>query len=241
MSKTRKSTQQASPWAPAQPALQQVISDAQSMYQSGGFRNDPYQGPRVAGFSPQTEAALGSFEQGLGLQQPSIAAIEGLLSEDQMYRDFDTIRGTVADNVKAQLGSTFSGGSVNSSLAQDAYTRAMTEALAGVEYGAYGDAQQRRLAALGLAPEVANMGRGALGAGVMRDQQAQREIDAQRELYDEEQNADLLALQKYASIAGSMGGMGGTTTGREKVPWTDTLVSIGKAASGIGGFWEAVF
>lgn len=241
MSKSRTTTQEASPWAPAQPALQEVITGAQNLYASGGFGRTPYQGNRVAGFSDQTERALGSFDRGLDLQDPSIAAIEGILSDDQMYRDFDTIKGVVADDVKAALGSTFSGGSINSSLAGDTYTRALTEALAAQEYGAYSDAQNRKLSALGLAPSIAGMGRGALGAGVMRDQLAQRQIDADMALYDETQNTDLRALQDYASIAGTVGGMGGSSSKTEPVSLFETLSGIGKAASGIGGFWEAVF
>lgn len=241
MGKSRTTTQEASPWAPAQPALEQIINDAQQVYEGGGFDRTPYQGERVAGFSDQTERALGSFDKGLGLQDPSIQAIEGILSDDNTYRDFDTIKGVVSDDVKAALGSTFRGGSINSSLAGDTYTRALTEALAKQEFGAYNDAQNRKLSALGLAPSIAGMGTGALGAGVMRDQLAQRKIDADMALYTETQNQDMRALQDYASIAGNIGGMGGNSSKTEPVSFAETLMGLGMAASGIGGFWSAVF
>lgn len=112
-----------------------------------------------------------------------------MTSMDQTYRDFDTIRGSVADQTKAALGGTFAGGGLESGLAQQTYAQGLGNALANVEYGAYNDAQNRRLAAMGFAPQLQGMGQAAndyltegrglraqsnLAAGDYRDQ---RDID----------------------------------------------------------------
>lgn len=269
MSKDQTTTAVAQPWKPAQQDLQNVLTEVQNLYygapiagtpaprQGGGFFGgfggrgqytgergpsgmpQAYTGDRVAGFSPQTIAALQALETGSGLADPSIANLTQLMSGDNMYRDFDTIRGMVADDVKSQLGSTFSGGAVNSSLAQDTYTRALGEALAGVEYGAYNDAQNRRLSAIGMAPSIAGLQmdeeKAALVGGSIYDDMAQRELDAEMAEYRELENQDLNALKEYANIAMGVGGMGGTKSETQPVSIFSGLGGVGDFASGIGG------
>ena len=235
MGKNRTTTTKAEPWKEARPALRQVIGETQSLYDRGGMAPAPYTGERVAGLSGATEGALGRLEGGSSVTPMSIEALSSILDPEQLALR----KNVIADDVKSQLGSTFSGGSINSGLAQDTYTRAMTEAMAGADYDA-------TLNALRLAPSIAGMERsdmtGALGAGRIRDEYAQRGIDADMAQYYEGENQDLNALRQYASIAGTMGGQGGTSTSTEPVGFFDTILpGIGKAASGIGGFWEAVF
>lgn len=237
MSKKQTTTQQTNPWSQAVPLLKDAMSGVQ---QAGieGFRVNPYEGPRVAQYSPETMAginALGATANNPLTPASSNALLSNLNMQDT-YRDFDTIRGTVGDNVKSQLASTFAGGGINSGLAQDTYSRALGEALAGVEYGAYGDAKARQMQALGLAPTIAGMGRADAGAqltaGGMLDQQNQANIGADMARYYEGENADMDALKKYSALAGTFGGMGGTSTGTEKNPWE--LSDYGTAASTIG-------
>lgn len=230
------------PWGPAAGRLEDVLNRTQDSFESGTLAPPVYRGNRVAGFSPQTEAALGALGRGSGLAAPSISNLTSIMDDGGMYRDFDRIRSNVADRTKAELASVFAGGGINSSLAQDTYTRAMGDALANVEYGAYNDAQNRRLSALGLAPSISAMQgaeeKAALGAGVMRDDLAQRRIDADMDRFNEGQDQDYEALRRYASIAMGAGGMGGTATTPTSF-WNETLPGMGKFASGIGGLIEA--
>jgi hypothetical protein len=175
--------------------------------------------------------ALGNVQ---GMTPQISTAFNDMLSGNQMYRDFDTIRSNVADRTKAALASTFSGGGVNSGLAQDTYTRAIGGALADVEYGAYGDAQNRRLAALGLAPAMQGLDMTAAGArltgGGLMDDLAQRRIDADMARYYEGEDADMNALMRYSGLVQGIGGMGGQNAVRTPTSMTDW----GNMASGFG-------
>lgn len=237
MSKKQTTTQKVSPWAGAVP----LINDAMGAVQNagvGGFTVDPYQGPRVAQYSPTTMAGIDALANS-GMSGVTPAAQSALMSNLNMndtYRDFDTIRGTVGDNVKAQLASTFAGGGLNSGLAQDTYARALGEALAGVEYGAYNDAKSRQMQALGLAPQVAGLSRADAGAqltaGGMLDQLAQQNINADMAKYYEGENANMDALKQYSALASGFGGLG--STGASTQPTGNNIFSAG--ATGLGAY-----
>lgn len=234
MGKRSTQTTKSEPWAGAQPLLYSAMGAVKNAGVDG-FRVDPYEGPRVAQYSPMTMGGIDALAAS-GNNPVTPAAQSALLSNLNMedtYRDFDTIRGTVGDNVKAQLASTFAGGGINSGMAQDTYTRAMSEALAGVEYGAYNDAKARQIQALGMSPTIGGMGRADAGAqitaGGMLDDLAQRNIMGDMQQYYEGANADIDALQKYSALAGQFGGMGGTSSGSGRSP-----MDIGGAMGGIG-------
>lgn len=161
-----KQTATTQPWKPARGSLQRNLNDARTLYESGGFRTDPFMGERVSPYSALTMGGI-NWLGNMGGQSPALrASMDGMIADGggrygsqaltemldggNMYRDFDTIRKTVGDQTQARLAGVFAGGGINSSLAQDTYARGLGEALAGVEYGAYNDAQNRRLAALGI-------------------------------------------------------------------------------------------
>lgn len=244
MGKSRSRTTQTTqmePWSGAQPLLQDIASQAQGMGVDG-FRVDPYQGVRVAALSPTT---MGGIDRLAGTADNQITpAVESayldMIQDDAgVYRDFDVIRDRVADDVQQNLSGMFSGGGLNSGLAQDTFGRAMAEGIAGVEYGAYNDAQNRRLGALGMAPTIAGLGRGdaaaMLTAGGILDDHAQREIAGDMSRYYEEENADMAALRDYAGIGMGLGGLGGTNsmTGPGRSPLS-TIAGAG--AQGLGTY-----
>lgn len=233
MSKKSKSTQESTPYGPAQPLIRDAIGQIEGMGVEG-FTPAVYTGQRVAPMSTQTMSGINNMGA-LSSPQTSQAANAAVLSNlnmDDTYRNFDLINESVADSVKSNLATTFAGGGINSGLAQDTYTRALTEALAGVEYGAYNDAKNRQMTAIPMAADLTSM---SLGAGQLLDQQSQREIDADMAQFYEEGNADIAAIEKYAQLAGMMGGMGGTTTGTSRTPIN--IADVGRFASGIGGFF----
>lgn len=263
-----KQTSTMQPWKPARGALRRNLNDARTLYEGGGFRTDPYQGERVSPYSALTMGGI-NWLGNIGGQTPGQrAAMDGMVADGggryssdaltemldggAMYRDFDTIRKTVGDQTQARLAGVFAGGGINSSLAQDTYARGLGEALAGVEYGAYGDqqnrrlaalgidasgfdnAQNRRLSALGMAPAMQGMDMRAAGArltgGGLLDDMAQRRIDADMARYYEGEDADMNALMRYSALVQGIAGMGGNQTAKTGLPIGD----LGNLLSGAG-------
>lgn len=243
MSKKQTTTQNISPWAGAKPILEDAVQQTMNMGVSG-FRVDPYQGQRVAQYSPTTMGGIDALAAtaNSGITPAAQNAWMSNLNMEDTYRDFDTIRGTVGDNVKAQLASTFAGGGLNSGLAQDTYSRALGEALAGVEYGAYGDAKARQMQALGMAPTIAGLGRADAGAqltaGGMMDDLAQRNITADMQRYYEGENADIDALKQYSALASGFGGLGksGSESGKSPMDVGGILGGGGALLYGLSAF-----
>ncbi|MGB7318067.1 MAG: hypothetical protein WBC85_08890 [Planktotalea sp.] len=237
MSKKQKTTTTASPWVAAQPLLTDIIGKAQGMG-TDGFKIDPFAGPRVADLSPETMSGISALSAGSPITGAAEGAVLSNLNMDETYRNFDTIRDTTADSVKANLASTCAGGGLNSGLAQDTYTRALTESLGGLEFGAYNDAKNRQLQAAGLAPSIGAMGRADAGAqlaaGGILDDHAQRNIDADMQFDTEKKTTDIDALERYARLGMGLGGMGASGTSTEPVPLKDSLKNAGTIASGIG-------
>ena len=238
MSKNQTTTQNIAPWRGAQPIINDAIAQVQGAGVPG-FRVNPYTGPRVAEYSPMTMGGLNALAAtgGSGITPAANEALLSNLGMEDTYRDFDVIRDTVADNVKANLATTFAGGGINSGLAQDTYSRAMTEALANVEYGAYNDARARQMQALGLAPSVAGLARADAGAqltaGGMLDDLRQRQIDADMAQYYEEENADMDALRQYSALASGFGGLG--STGATTAPTGNNIFAAGSTGLGTYG------
>ena len=220
-SKTTTQVEKADPWAPTQLPLNHAIHTASNMYGGGDVRVDPYEGTRVAPMSDQTMRGLGALGN-IGMVTGATDALQSNLDMDETYRDFDTIRGTVADNVKANLASTFAGGGINSGMAQDTYSGAMTEALADVEYDAYNAAKARQMQAVGMAPayQAADIdaAKAALAGGGIMDAYNQRVIDSDMSRHYEGENADWDALTKYAGLLQGIGGQGGTGVASSSQP-----------------------
>lgn len=237
MSKKQTTNQKISPWSGAAPILKDAMGAVQGAGVEG-FTVNPYEGQRVAQYSPMTMGGIDALAQSgmSGITPAAQSALMSNLNMQDTYRDFDTIRGTVGDNVKAQLASTFAGGGLNSGLAQDTYTRALGEALAGVEYGAYNDAKSRQMQALGLSPQIAGLARADAGAqltaGGMMDDLAQRNINADMARYYEGENADMDALMKYSGLARGFGGLG--SSGSTTSPTGNNIFSAG--ATGLGAY-----
>lgn len=119
----------------------------------------------ASGGDPFMTGAMGLFG-GVGddgwqrFAQPSDAKTWGRSSLDDVpglrematgrdtYRDFDTLKSNVLADVVPAVSSRFANsGMLDSSLAADTISRSATEAVAPIEYGAWENAQNRRLAA----------------------------------------------------------------------------------------------
>lgn len=211
MGKNRTTTSEATPWGPAQGDLKRVLGEAGRLYDAGGM-------VQYAPMAPQTQAGIERMSAPSPITGMAEDTLTGYL-DGSRFRDYRKVLG---DDLQSRLGSMFSGGSTDNPLVQEYIARGMTEGLAGAEYNA-------GMQALGMAPTIAGMGRqdtaDMMRAGGVAEMYGQRELDK-----------DMLALQKYASIAGGMGGMGGSNSMTEPVSFGETLANIGKFAMGIGGF-----
>lgn len=233
-------TNKIEPWSAAQPVLKDVLNTAREMGVDG-FKVNPYEGPRVADYSANTQAGIDSLAAtGINAITPAAeAALLSSLNMDDSYRDFDGIRSSVADDVKANLASMFSGGGMGNSLAQVNAGQGMADALGRLEYDAYNAAQGRKMQALGMAPTISNMSRADAGAmmtaGGLEDALAQRQIDADMAEYYEREGADARALQQYATIASGIGGLG--STGTQSAPGQSGISQLaGAGAQGLGTY-----
>lgn len=210
------------------------------MYESGGFQVDPYTGQRVAGLDPNTMAGMQALATPSAITPQAQQAFGGFMDEGARNRAFDQMKATTIADTKAALGSTLAGGGLNTGLGSEMFGRGLGEAIGGIEYGAWGDAQNRKLQALGMAPQMQGLGirdaMGQLQAGGIQQQQQQDIINAQMQQYQQQQQAPIDALSKYANLSAMMGGMGGTSIGTTKEPWS--LGDIGGMAGGIGGLME---
>lgn len=164
------------PWGPAAEKLEAVLPYAKDMFQSGGFSANPYGGPRVAGFGGASKAgqdmimdtarggvpglgaargAMTDLMRGNGVdidraQLPGMRQLEGMMSGKQIYRDLDAVKQNALGSAVPAAASMFSGsGMIGSTPAMDTVGRAATEAIAPIEYGAWNEAQNRRLSAIG--------------------------------------------------------------------------------------------
>ncbi|WP_298967758.1 hypothetical protein [uncultured Methylobacterium sp.] len=76
---TTTTQQKSDPWAPAQPALQKIITGAGEAYASGAGQG-VYQGPRTAGLGPTTNAGLDFLTENAGAGLDTAQGANGLAS-----------------------------------------------------------------------------------------------------------------------------------------------------------------
>lgn len=239
MSKKTKSTNEQTPWAPAVPLLQDVITRTQELGPDG-FRVDPYEDQRVADLSPETLAGMQGLSQGSAVTPMAMDAFSGFLNNDTQSRAFDQMKATTLADTKAALGSTLAGGGLNTGLGMQSFGRGMADAVGGLEYGAWNDAQNRKMQALGMAPQMQGLGttdaNNQLRAGGIRGAHNQANIDADMARYYEDQTADQNALSQYANLSAMMGGMGGTERSTRTDPWS--MEDTGSFLGSIAGFFS---
>lgn len=254
--------QKQDPWGPSQQGLKRALGGAANLYRQGGFAPDPYGGDRTADMSFGTRRSYDSvmdrgagspmIDQAFGAISPMMASdprLASMTSGKDIYRDLGRVKQNALGSAIPAAMSMFSGsGMTDSSAAMDTVGRAATEAVAPIEYGAWNNAQDRRLSAIGqdngTRLQAAGMAPGLQQAsylpaqmmaqfGGMRDAHNQREIDARMQRWYEQQNHGRDNLTGYAGLLSQIGGAGGTgsTNGPSGQPSTGSKI----AAGGLGG------
>ena len=87
-------TTRSEPWGPAQPYLQEALAQAQQGYQSGAFSYEPFQGQRVAGFTPDSLSAFSEIRNRTQspLTQMALSGIENLAQSPDTLSAFQNVR-----------------------------------------------------------------------------------------------------------------------------------------------------
>lgn len=244
---TTTTTQQTSePWRPAQPQLIGALGEAGTMFKEGGFKVDPFAGPRIAGFGDVSQEAqsgiLDMARGGAPMTEQASGYLSGMMDPSYQSEQLEAVKQNVLGSVIPAATAAFSGtGMLDSTPAMDFVGRAATEAIAPYEYGAYQAATDRGMQAAGMAPgmDVAGYMPAQMigGVGAAQDELAQQQIAADMAKYYEEQGVDLNALRDYTNFVSGIGGMGGQVAGTSRA---NEMMGMGGLAqilgAGIGMF-----
>lgn len=230
------------PYGPSQPFINEALDDAASLYDRGGFAVQPYGGQRVAGFGTTTRQAQGAI--GGAAMRPNAATagqtslIDMLQGEGGIYRDLDAVRSDVMGSVLPAVSAQFSGnGMTDSSVARNEITRAATQAIAPIEYGAYQNAQENQMRAAAMAPGVDQAtympGQMLSQVGAQYDALRQAGIDADMARFYEGQQVDANELARYSQQLLGYSGVGGSQSSSSPGASTGSRIA-GAGLAGLG-------
>jgi hypothetical protein len=233
---SKSTTTRTEPWAEQKPYLETGFKRAEDLYSGGKMTPDFYSGTTTAGFSaPQTAAQTGAlgYLSGARPQAQQMAAEEaslGLMSGEVDTSRFDPVAdavraqamaqltGNVLPGIRQQITQYQPGGSTRGDILQAnavASTQEdITNKIATAQFGAYKDAQDRRLGALGRYPSIMGAPLQQYGAmseiGAQQRAMEQAGIDESMQRYSYQSQLPTIGLQNY--LAGISGDYGGTTT-----------------------------
>ena len=235
--------QKADPWVGAQPNLYKGLADAKKLYNQGKLSPEAYEGDRVAGFGDTTQAAHGSILDVAGGQQGALdtalsTATGTAMGDGGIYRDLDAVKKSALESVMPSVMSAFGGsGMQDSSTARMEAATAATNAIAPIEYGAYGQAKDRALSAAGMIPGLSQaqyipsqmMGQ----VGSSQDAMSQSILDSDIARHYETESRDARALERFSNLSLGYGGLGGSSTRTQSGGGSSGFGQI--AGAGLGG------
>lgn len=237
--------QKSDPWPGAQPYLRRGLSEAQTIFDAGGFTPEVYGGNRVAGFGDLTGASQDmtlNRAMSPNLNSDASMTLGRMMDPDYTSAQLDQVKENALSSAVPAATAMFSGsGMLNSSQAMDTVGRAAAEAVAPIEYGAHQAAQSRALQAADMAPKIDLAGYlpaqmvGQVGAA--QDSLAQAEINADMARFMEEANPDAKNLSGFAGMVYPSAGMGSTSTatGSGGGPSTGAQIA-GAGLAGLGTY-----
>lgn len=223
MGSSSTTTQNNSPYGPAQPLIDEGLRDAQNLYQSGGFEVNPYQGDLVAGRDPLQTSAYNAAGGVAGANLGTIGAGQQALQAAMDSTVPDAVRRNVIQGILPSINSTFAGsGMTGSDLHQQNVVQGLSSGLADVE-----DQYRRRaMSAAGMVPGLTNAASGQVdwlnnvGSGMQDHQQNIINADVLRD--QQGQTVEMDALRNYLALstgAGSQFGVQTSTTQQSMGPF----------------------
>lgn len=223
-----------------QPAVQQGVQGAQSLYQQGA--PEMYPGQMTAPFSSQTQGALDMLESnarsGAGTQG-ALDTYNATVGGDYLFGGdgFNAAFQAASNRIIPQVQSMYSrAGRSGSGLAQTAMTQALGDSFAGL----YNAERGRQQGALGMAPQMAGLsalpGQQLAGVGGVYDAQAQAQLDEDIARYQYENGgAEAMNLDQYLSRLGGVAPYAGGTSAQNTPIYQNKTNNLLGTALGVGG------
>jgi hypothetical protein len=219
MGKTKtvnNTSQQRDPYAAAAPGLQSAGAGVTNWMNSPQAATS-YSGPRVAQMSGQTQRGLDAMTASTGARQAESYLSDTVggkyLATDNPYLQQlqDATRASVMPSINSRVSS--SGMAPGSSVDQALVGREMTRAMAQPLFNTYQNERGLQQQAAGMLPGVSQ---GIIGnqinAGQLAEGYDQRNIDAQRQAFEEARIAGLRPYAQGTDVLAKIGASGGTTT-----------------------------
>lgn len=236
--------QNSEPWDAIQPDIKYGLKQARKIVKNGPA---PFFGPSThVGMGDETQDALGRIETmaaaptpGLDAanQQVTATARGDYLGENNPY--LAQLYASGADDITNRVRDSYSGmGRYGSSPMNEDLVDSLGGFYASLYAPAYEAERGRQLQAAGMAPGLQEAGYAgadrALGAGMIRDQDAQAQRDAEFGRWAYETQAPKDDLSWYASMISGLGGGYGTTTVQEPpVPFWQRALGFGLKAADV--------
>lgn len=232
---SQQSTQTSVPWGGQQPYLTYQYQQAQGLP-----LQQPYPFPGYVPFSPASVAAMQATQnralQGSPLlpaaQEQNLATVRGdyLYGGPGFNQAFEAAQRAITPQVR---GSFERAGRFGGGLSQEAETRALADAFAGL----YGQERGRQMTATGMAPSLAQQDYADIGrlaqVGAMQEGKAGEALADAMSRFQVQQQAPYARLGAITpAISG--GFPGGTTTLNQPLPQTSPLASA--LGTGLAGY-----
>lgn len=252
---TQHQTADRNPYAPAIPALNDIMGGAKDLYNQRRGQQF-YGGQTYANFDPASQEAFRMIEQRARGGSDLLRGAQGMIGDTasgKYLSDGNPFGSAMAQRTTADvmpgLNATFAkAGRTGSDAHQYTLSRGLADAMAPANMQMYENERGRMMQAAGMAPQLAQAdymdAQMLRGVGSEREAQAQKGINENMARFNFGQNRDAEALREYLGYAGSIGGMGGrtvsdgttegeTTTSQRQSPWQTAL---GLGLMGAGGF-----
>lgn len=229
---TTSSNQTRNPYAPAQPVLNQELSGV-SGYLSNPTNFQAYSGPRVAQMTGTTQQGLTDLGASAGGRQSADYLSSELngsyLNQGNPYQD--ALDKSIISSVMPSINNAFSAaGLAGSTLNQTALTQGLANGLAQPRYQNYQNERGMQQQAAGMLPGVSQgNAQNEITAGQMGEQYTQANLDAARQQYGEQQQANVNPYLLTAPLVSQIAGTGGTS---QSTQTTKSTPSIGQQIAG---------
>lgn len=236
------------PWGPLKPYLKQGYRQLRDLQQEGPPAY--YPGSTISPQSPYSQQAIQSQAQRAIAGSPITAGAQGLLTDTLSGQYLDPssnpyLSGTIdaavrpvvenySNVIAPNIASGFSGaGRYGSNALASTQQQAGNELMrqigdisSNIAYQNYGDERQRQIQGMLMSPQISGLDYfdiGQLGsAGAAQEAYGQREIDADIDRYNYEQNADWNQLAEYLGLL-------------NQTPWGQTSTTTGGGSNTISG------
>jgi hypothetical protein len=218
------SVEKSEPWKEQVPYLKEIFGQASALYHSDKPKYFP--GSTVAGFSPETEAALLAQASRARRGSPLTAAARGQLQDvlrgnylGQGNPYFAQMAQRIADTVTPQVNSQFAAaGRYGSGAQSGALGQALAGEIGSLAYQNYADERANQLRASELAPDVAQQDYADIdrlaAVGAQRDQKAQAQLDDRINRFNFAQQLPFNKLAQYQDLISGNYGQSRTLTQR---------------------------